>query len=57
MTDSEREFIEIQSQYVKLLNKLTELKLSGEQPSDELIKKAREIGKAANIPDFMLRLI
>lgn len=57
MADSEKEFIENQSQYLNLLNKLTQLKLSGEQPSEELVKQAREVGQAAHIPDFLLRLI
>jgi len=57
MADSEKEFIENQSQYLNLLNELTQLKLSGEQPSDELVKQARELGQAAHIPEFLLRLI
>jgi len=57
MADSEKEFFEYQTQYLNLLNKLTQLRLSGEQPSEELVKQARELGKAAQIPDFLLRLI
>jgi len=57
MADPEKEFIENQSQYLNLLNKLTQLKLSGEQPSEELVKQARELGQAAHIPEFLLRLI
>ena len=57
MTNSEKEFIERRSQYLNLLNKLTQLRLAGEQPSDELIKQARELGQAAQIPDILLRLL
>ena len=57
MTNAEKELIELQSQYLNLLNKLTQLRLAGEQPSAELVKKARELGEAAHIPNFLLRLI
>jgi hypothetical protein len=57
MTNAERELIERQSQYLHLINKLTQLRLSGEQPSEELKKQALEVGRAAHIPDFLLRLI
>ena len=57
MTDAEKEFMDRQSQYLNLLNKLTQLRLAGEQPSEELVKKARELGTSAHIPDFLLRLI
>ncbi len=57
MTDSGKEFFEYQSQYLNLLNKLTQLRLAGEQPSEELVKQAREVGQAAQIPEFLLRLI
>ena len=57
MADSDMDFTEYQSQYLKLLNKLTELRLAGEQPSEELVKQARELRHAALIPEFLLRLI
>ena len=57
MADSEKKLVERQSQYINLLNKLTQLKLSGEQPSEELVKQAREVGEDAQIPEFLLRLI
>jgi hypothetical protein len=57
MADLEKEIFEYQSQYLNLLNKLNQLWLSGEQPSEELVKQARELGQAAQIPDFLLRLI
>ena len=57
MADAEKEFMERQSEYLNLLNKLTQLRLAGEQPPEELVKQARELGTAAHIPDFLLRLI
>jgi hypothetical protein len=57
MTNAEKEIIERQSQYLHLINKLTQIKLSGEKPPKELIKQALEVGRAAHIPDFLLKLI
>ena len=57
MADSEKEFFEYQTQYLNLLNNINQLRLSGEQPSEELVKQAQELGQAAQIPDFLLRLI
>ncbi len=57
MTDREKDVIKCQTQYINLLNKLTQLRLAGENPSEELIKKARELGQAAQIPDILLRLL
>ena len=57
MDDREKDAIENQMQFINLLNKLTHLKRSGENPSEELIKQAREIGQAAKVPEFLLRLI
>ena len=55
MDDREKDVIKCQTQYINLLNKLTQLRLAGENPSEELIKKARELGQAAQIPDILLR--
>ena len=55
MTDREKDVIKCQTQYINLLNKLTQLRLAGEQPSDELIKQVRELGQVAQIPDILLR--
>jgi cell fate (sporulation/competence/biofilm development) regulator YlbF (YheA/YmcA/DUF963 family) len=55
--DREKDAIENQMQFINLLNELTHLKRSGENPSEELIKQARKIGQAAKVPDFLLRLI
>ena len=57
MADSEKKINEYQSQYLDLLNRLTQLYLAGEEPTDELIKQAQKIGQAAQIPDFLLKLI
>ena len=57
MADSDEEFVENQTQYLNLLNELTQLRLAGEQPSEELVKQARELGQAARIPEFLLKLI
>ncbi len=57
MDNREKDFIKCQTQYLNLLNKLTQLRLAGENPSEELIKKARELGQAAQIPDILLRLL
>jgi hypothetical protein len=57
MTDSKKGLIEYQSQYINILNKLTQLYLAGEKPPDELLKQAQEMGQAAQIPNFLLRLI
>jgi hypothetical protein len=57
MADTEKELFEYQSQYLNLLHKLTQLRLSGEQPPEELVKQAQELGRVVKIPDFLLRLI
>ena len=57
MDDREKDFIKYQTQYINLLNKLAILRLAGENSSEELIKKARELGQAAQTPDILLRLL
>lgn len=57
MADSEKGINKYQSQYLDLLNRLTQLYLAEEEPTDELIKQAQKIGQAAQIPDFLLRSI
>ncbi len=57
MDDREKDFIKCQTQYISLLNKLALLRLAGENPSEELIKQAQELGQAAQIPDILLRLL
>jgi len=55
--DREKDFIKCQTQYISLLHKLALLRLAGENPSEELTKKARELGQAAQTPDILLRLL
>ena len=55
--DREKDFIKCQTQYISLLNKLTQLRLAGENPSEELIKQAQEIGRTAEIPETFLKSI
>ncbi len=57
MDDREKDVIKYQTQYINLLNKLALLRLAGENPSEELIKRARELGQAAQTPDILLRLL
>ena len=57
MVDTEKELFEYHSQYLKLLRKITQLRLAGEQPSKEMVKQAQELGQAAQIPEFLLKLI
>ena len=57
MADLEKELVERKSQYLNLLNKLTQLRLFGEQTSEELVKQARKVAQDAQIPEFLLRLI
>ena len=57
MDDREKDFIKCQTQYINLLHKLALLRLAGENPSEELIKKARELGQAAQTPDILLKLL
>ncbi len=57
MDDQEKDFIKCQTQYINLLHKLALLRLAGENPSEELIKKAQELGQAAQIPDILLKLL
>jgi hypothetical protein len=57
MDDREKNVTKYQTQYLHLLNKLTQLRLAGENPSEELIKQAQEIGRTAEIPETFLKSI
>ena len=57
MDNQEKDTIKYQTQYINLLHKLALLRLAGENPSEELIKQARELGQTAQIPDILLRLL
>jgi Txe/YoeB family toxin of Txe-Axe toxin-antitoxin module len=51
MTDREKEFIRYQKQYLNLVNKITRLQLSGENPPEKLLKQAQEIWQKGEIPE------
>ncbi len=57
MTDREKELIKYKKQYMNLVNKITRLQLSGENPPEELLKTAQEIGRAAEIPETFLKTL
>ena len=57
MTDREKELIRYQKQYLNLVNKITRLQLSGENPPEELLKQTQEIGRAAEIPETFLKTL
>ena len=42
MTDREKELIKYKNQYMNLVNKITQLQISGENPPEKLLKKAQE---------------
>ena len=51
MTDKEKQILEYQKQYLHLINKITQLKLSKQNPSEELLKEAQRIGRLGEIPE------
>jgi hypothetical protein len=57
MDDEQKDFLKRQTEYINLLHKITLLRLAGENPSNELIEEAHELGRAAQIPDILLRLL
>ena len=57
MTDREKELIKYKKQYLNLVNKITRLQLSGENPPEELLKQVQEISRAAEIPEEFLSAI
>ncbi len=57
LTDQEKELIKYQKQYLNLVYKITRLQLSGENPPEELLKQAHEIGRTAEIPETFLKSI
>ena len=57
LTDQEKELIKYQKQYLNLVYKITRLQLSGEDPPEELLKQAQEIGRVAEIPETFLKSI
>jgi hypothetical protein len=57
LTDREKELIKYKKQYLKLVNQITRLQLSGKNPSEELLKKTQEVGSIAEIPETFLKSI
>ncbi len=57
MTNREKELIKYKKQYLKLVNKITRIQLSGKNPPEELIKQVQEKARAAEIPETFLKSI
>ena len=55
MTDKEKELVKYQKQYLNLINKITQLRLSGQIPSHELLKEAQTIGRLGEIPEAFFK--
>ena len=55
MTNKEKEIIKYQKQYLHLINKIAELQLSGQNPSEELLKDAQTIGRLGEIPEAFFK--
>ena len=55
MSDREKQLVKYQKQYRYLVNKISKLQLSGENPPEELLKKAREIGRRGRIPEAFFK--
>ena len=57
ITDREKELIKYKKQYLRLVNKINRIQLSGKNPPEELIKQAQEKAQAAEIPETFLKSI
>ena len=44
-------YLKSKQQYLHLIYKMTELIIAGSDPSDDLIKEARELGRRVDIPE------
>lgn len=55
MTDKEKELVKYQKQYLNLINKITQLRLSGQIPSHKLLKEAQTIGRLGEIPEAFFK--
>ena len=51
MFDKEKEILKYQKQYLRLINKITQLQLSGQNPPEELLKEAQTVGRLGEIPE------
>jgi hypothetical protein len=57
MTAEEKERIKYQKQYLRLINKITELRLSGQNPPDKLLKEAQTVGRLGEIPEAFFKIV
>ena len=51
MAGEEKQILKYQKQYLHLINKITELKLSEQNPSSELLTEPQKIGRLGEIPE------
>jgi hypothetical protein len=57
MKKDQMDLIKYRSRYLKLIYEITNYKMSGEQPPNELLKQAREVALQASIPEDELKNI
>jgi hypothetical protein len=55
MDDQNSFFLKSKQKYLHLIYKMTELIIAGSNPSDEMIKEARELGRRVDIPEEELK--
>ena len=55
MTYEEKELLEYQKQYLRLINKITQLRLSGQIPSHDLLKETQTVGRLGEIPEAFFK--
>ena len=55
MADEEKQILEYQKQYLYLINKITQLMLSGQNPPKELLKEAQTVGRLGEIPEAFFK--
>jgi hypothetical protein len=55
MDDQNSFFLKSKQKYLHLIYKMTELIIAGSNPSDEMIKEARELGRRVDIPEEELQ--
>ena len=55
MNDEEKEILKYQKQYLHIVNKINQLRLSGYIPPHELLKEAQTIGRLGEIPEAFFK--
>jgi len=55
MTYEEKELLEYQKQYLRLINKINKLRLSGQIPSHDLLKETQTVGRLGEIPEAFFK--